>query len=131
MDAGRQPKLNTYGWGMSKTNTGQAKVENKPSSEVVVAVIGDEVDISHAAGVITGTPNQFSNYGAETVDIMPMKIFDGSEKPVRPQGTGFAAPVVSGMAAGLLAQNPDMTTDEVNAALQARAAELGWQTNDR
>lgn len=156
MDAGKQLKLNTYSWGTPKTNAGQAKTENKPTSDVTVAVIGDGVDISHpalhekvlvvdsefagppsgpigthVAGVITGTSNQFSNYGAGTVDVMPMRIFDGSEKHVPLPVSAYAAPIVSGMAAGLLAQNPDMTTDEVKAALQTKAAELGWQTNDR
>ena len=156
MDAGKQLKLNTFNWGIPKTNAGQPKTENTPTTDVTVALIGDGVDLSHpalhnkvlkvdsefsgptsgsegthAAGVIAGTTNLHSNYGAGTIDISPIKVFDGSEEYPTLSGTGSAAPVVSGMAAGLLAQNPNMTTDEVKAALQAKAAELGWQTNER
>lgn len=155
MDAGKQLKLNNFNWA-NKPKPTQPKAEGNPNSEVVVAIIGDGVDISHpalqgkvlndesefsgspsgpngthAAGVISGTPMPATNYGADTVNIMPVRIFDGTEKHVPMPGTGYAAPTVTGMASLLRAENPGMTNDEVKAALQAKASELGWKTSDR
>jgi len=63
---------------------------------------------THVAGIIAGK----SNYGAETVSLPPsVKLSTPLGQPL--QGSGFAAPVVTGLAATLAAANPNLTGEEL------------------
>jgi len=69
--------------------------------------------------------------GVDTLTTVPSESGHTEYSGTRLAGTGFAAPVVTGMAAQILSENPDMSPTEVFAELYAKANELGWQTNDR
>ena len=162
MNAGNSihPKVFTWntGLGTANKNTDAKKAPEKEGLGTTVAVLSDGVDLSHPAlhdkilnlgeeaptpsgsngthiaGVIAGTPN-YSNYGKETVDIMPMRGLVDSPDLNRSfptmEGSGFSAPFVTGMAALLLQKDPDMTPQELFAELWAQSNELGYLSTDK
>lgn len=57
-----------------------------------------------------------TSYGKSTVDILAPGTELGGNQPkdqVTLRGTGFAAPLVAGHAASLMAANPDLSADQV------------------
>ncbi|MBL7661450.1 S8 family serine peptidase [bacterium] len=82
--------------------------------------------ISVAASTENGTLASFSNYGLRSVDLaapgtniaMPVPLSYGWQTPFGlADGTSFSAPIVSGVVAHMLSQNPGLTPLQIRAIL--------------
>ncbi len=126
----------TWGNSPSQNRIEQAWANGASNGEVVVAVIDSGVDASHpdlagsllesvtftgehedtdgqgthVAGIIASAGK--SNYGAETVSLAPPESLNTPTGQVL-RGSGFAAPMVTGLAASLMSAEPNLTGEEL------------------
>lgn len=77
-------------------------------------------------------PASFSNYGAETVDVFAPGASIYSTVPgngyEQNDGTSFAAPMVTGLAALLMAYHPELTAEQVRALVLDTSTPYGDMT---
>ena len=125
-------------WGSSPSRNGveQAWSNRARNGEAIVAVIDSGIDASHphlvgsvsesvsftgehrdtdgqgthVAGIIASGGR--TNYGAETVSLAPPDSLSAPTGQVL-RGSGFAAPVVTGLAASIASANPNLTGEEL------------------
>jgi subtilisin family serine protease len=90
------------------------------------------IEVGASAWTLDSLAAQFSNYGAQQVDLFAPGVDVLSTVPGggydREDGTSMAAPVVSGVAALLMAYYPDLTPAQVRTILMESATDYSART---